>query len=152
MYTVHSSPNSAAAVAVATPCWPAPGLGDHPRLADALGEQRLAEHVVDLVRAGVVEVLALQDDASPAGVRREARNLGDDRRPPRVAAAEFGEFGAEGGVELGEVVGLAELIEGGDEGFGHESPAEVAEVRTGLRSERHVTPPGKLRGLRWGRP
>ena len=44
------------------------GLGDHAGLADALGEQRLAEHVVDLVRAGVVEVLALQDDACAAGV------------------------------------------------------------------------------------
>jgi hypothetical protein len=31
-------------------------LGDHPSLAHADGEQRLAEHVVDLVRARVVEV------------------------------------------------------------------------------------------------
>ena len=30
------------------------GLGDHPRLAHPLGEQRLAEHVAHLVRAGVV--------------------------------------------------------------------------------------------------
>jgi hypothetical protein len=36
------------------------GLGDDARLAHALGEQRLAERVVDLVRAGVVEVLALE--------------------------------------------------------------------------------------------
>ena len=46
------------------------GLGDDPRLADPLGEQRLAEHVVDLVRAGVVEVLALEQDP---GSRRRAR-------------------------------------------------------------------------------
>ena len=38
------------------------GLGDHPGLAHAPGQQRLAEHVVDLVRAGVVEVLALEQD------------------------------------------------------------------------------------------
>ena len=38
-------PSRAAAVAVATPCWPAPGLGDDARLADALGQQGLAEDV-----------------------------------------------------------------------------------------------------------
>jgi hypothetical protein len=36
MKIVHSSPKSAAAVAVATPCWPGAGLGDHALLADAL--------------------------------------------------------------------------------------------------------------------
>ena len=43
------------------------GLGDDPPLAHALGQQRLAERVVDLVRAGVGEVLALQEDARAAG-------------------------------------------------------------------------------------
>ena len=38
------------------------GLGDHPGLAHPPGEQRLAEHVADLVGAGVVEVLALEQD------------------------------------------------------------------------------------------
>ena len=47
------------------------GLGDDPGLADPLGEQRLAEHVVDLVRAGVVEVLALEQDPGAAGVLGE---------------------------------------------------------------------------------
>ena len=42
------------------------GLGDDARLAHALGEQRLAEHVVDLVGAGVAEVLALEVDARAA--------------------------------------------------------------------------------------
>ena len=47
------------------------GLGDDPGLADPLGQQRLAEHVVDLVRAGVVEVLALEQDPGAAGVLGE---------------------------------------------------------------------------------
>ena len=38
------------------------GLGDHAGLAHPPGEQRLAEHVADLVGAGVVEVLALEQD------------------------------------------------------------------------------------------
>ena len=51
------------------------GLGDHPGLAHLLGEQRLAEHVVDLVRTGVVEVFSLQEDPGAAGVLAEPRGL-----------------------------------------------------------------------------
>ena len=45
------------------------GLGDDPRLAHPLRQQRLADRVVDLVGAGVGEVLALQIDraADPLG-------------------------------------------------------------------------------------
>ena len=44
------------------------GLGDHAGLAHPPGEQGLAEHVADLVGAGVVEVLALEQhrDSRPA--------------------------------------------------------------------------------------
>ena len=42
------------------------GLGDDPALAHPHREQRLAERVVDLVRAGVRQVLALQEDARAA--------------------------------------------------------------------------------------
>ena len=64
-------PNSAAAVAVATPCWPAPVSAISARLAQTTSQQSLAEHVVDLVRAGVVEVFALEDDAGAARVLGE---------------------------------------------------------------------------------
>ena len=62
------------------------GLGDQPRLAHALGQQRLAEHVVDLVRAGVVEVLALEEQphAEPLGQVRWHSVSGDG--PPGVVA------------------------------------------------------------------
>ena len=56
------------------------GLGDDPRLAHALGEQRLAERVVELVRAGVVEVLALEQIGRPArSLRRRASYSGVGR-------------------------------------------------------------------------
>ncbi len=42
------------------------GLGDDARLAHALGEQDLAEAIVDLVRAGVVQLLALEIDLRAA--------------------------------------------------------------------------------------
>ena len=44
-------PSSAAAVAVATPCWPAPVSATRRCLPMCLRQQRLAEDVVDLVRA-----------------------------------------------------------------------------------------------------
>ena len=57
------------------------GLGDDPPLAHPLGEQRLPERVVDLVRAGVVEVLALEPDRVAGGL---AQALGQVQRrgPP----------------------------------------------------------------------
>jgi hypothetical protein len=45
------------------------GLGDDAGLAHALGQQGLADGVVDLVRAGVVQVLALEQDLRAADFR-----------------------------------------------------------------------------------
>ena len=70
------------------------GLGDQPRLAHPLGQQRLAEDVVDLVRAGVVEVLALEQQAD-AELPAEVVALGEDRRPAGVVAQHGVELGAE---------------------------------------------------------
>ena len=42
---------------------PGAGLGDDAPLAHALGEQRLPQRVVDLVRAGVRQVFALEENA-----------------------------------------------------------------------------------------
>ena len=45
------------------------GLRDDARLAHALGQHDLAEHIVDLVRAGVVEVFALEINLGAAEMR-----------------------------------------------------------------------------------
>ena len=65
------------------------GLGDDPRLAHALGQQRLAERVVDLVRAGVQQVLALEVDRAAGAPRRAAapRTAASGGRRSRAAAA-----------------------------------------------------------------
>ena len=67
------------------PVLPGAGLGDDAPLPHAPRQQRLTEAVVDLVRAGVGQVLALQIDPRPAAeggaqVRREVER----RRPPGV--------------------------------------------------------------------
>ena len=51
------------------------GLGDDPGLAHLLGQQRLTQHVVDLVGSGVVEVFSLQEEPRTAGVLTESRGL-----------------------------------------------------------------------------
>ena len=54
------------------------GLGDDALLAHALGQQDLADAVVDLVRAGVVELFALEVDLRAAAVFGQA--LGEVQR------------------------------------------------------------------------
>ena len=69
------------------------GLGDQSPLAQTLREKSLTEHIVDLVRAGVVEVLALEDDARATAVRGEPGHLGDDARTARVRGVQARELG-----------------------------------------------------------
>jgi hypothetical protein len=69
------------------------GLGDDAALAHAARHQRLADRVVDLVRAGVVEVLALEQDLRAADTLGQAlargrsakagRRSGEDRARTR---------------------------------------------------------------------
>ena len=88
------------------------GLRDDPPLAEPLGEHRLAEGVVQLVGAGVEEVLALQVDA-PVGV--EARGARERCRAPRVVRAELVELCPEGIVGSGADPAGRELVEGRDQ-------------------------------------
>ena len=69
---------------------PGAGLRDDPRLAHALGEEPLAERVVDLVGAGVAEVLALQVDARAAGVLGQPLGEVERRRAARRTRATAG--------------------------------------------------------------
>ena len=71
------------------------GLGDDAPLAEAPREDDLAERVVDLVRAGVVQVLALEVEPL---ARREARGERDRGRTPDVRAAELVELRCERGI------------------------------------------------------
>ena len=74
-----------------------PGLGDYPALAHPLRQQRLADGVVDLVGAGVSEVLAFQVDGPPNPFG-ESRGEVERRRPADEVAQEAVELLAEAGI------------------------------------------------------
>ncbi len=60
---------------------PGAGLGNHPPLAHPHREQRLAERVVDLVGAGVVQVFALELNLRPAALLGQPLGKVQRRRP-----------------------------------------------------------------------
>jgi hypothetical protein len=60
-------------------------------------EQRLADAVVDLVRAGVVQILALEPDLRAAELARPALGVVDRRRTADVVLELALEFGGERG-------------------------------------------------------
>src|SRR5215472_11060075 len=64
-------------------------LRDNAWLAHPPGQQGLSEHVVDLVRAGVVQVLAFEYHPRAAGARCESGYLGERARPPGVVDEQF---------------------------------------------------------------
>ena len=66
-------------------------LGDHAPLTHPRRQQGLAEHVVDLVRAGVAKVLALEIDARAAALLAEPLGEVERRRPAGVVAEQVGE-------------------------------------------------------------
>ena len=103
------------------------GLGDHPRLVHPLGQHDLADGVVDLVGAGVVQVLALQVDLGPAGVFREPLGVKERRRAADVVLQVIVQPRLKLGIGLRLLVGRGELIERVHQRFGHEPAAERAE-------------------------
>jgi hypothetical protein len=97
-----------------------PRLGDDPGLAEPSGEHGLAERVVQLVRAGVKEVLSLQVQAL---LRSEALRSGQRCRPAAEGAPQLVELGLEPRVGLRLVPGLLQLVEGRDQRLGDEAAA-----------------------------
>ena len=100
-------------------------LRDHPLLVHPARQQGLAEHVVDLVRAGVRQVLPF-DEQPHAETLREPVAFRHRRRPARVAPEQPGELGPEllGGPRRAELA--LELLQRRDERLGNEPSTEVA--------------------------
>ena len=108
------------------------GLGDDPLLADALGQQGLPEDIIDLVRSGVVEVLALEQDPGATGLGRELRHVGQRGRPAGVVAQQPGQLAGEVRVGLCGGERRRQVVQRGDQGFGDEPATVATEVPGGV--------------------
>ncbi len=80
------------------------GLGNHTRLAHPPGQQGLSDGVVDLVRAGMRQVFALQEQAHTSAGRRVPRLI-ERRRPADERRQQMLELGDELRITAGLEVG-----------------------------------------------
>ena len=112
---------------------PRAGLGDDAALAHALREQRLAQAVVDLVRAGVQQVFALDVNARAAEVFAEAAGELQRRGAARESSQQFIQFAREAGIRARGGIGALELLERRDQRFGNVAPAISAESAARIR-------------------
>ena len=113
---------------------PGAGLGDDALLAHALGEQDLADAIVDLVRAGVIEVLALEIDFRPAQMRAQAFGEIERIGPAHVLPQVIVELGAEDVVVLGLLVGALEFEDERHQRLGDVAAAENAKMSVFVRT------------------
>ena len=102
------------------------GLCHQPGLAHPLGQQCLAEHVVDLVRSGVIEVLALEQHPEPQSLA-EPKTFGEHRRTTCIVAQDRVELGSERRVGPRLAESGLQLLARRHQRLGNESSAELAE-------------------------
>ena len=104
------------------------GLRDHAALSHPRREQHLAQTVVELVGAGVEEILALKSDRGPASALRETRRVGERRRPAAVGSKESIELTPKTRIAAPPVERLFELLERRHQRLGGEPAAVLAEI------------------------
>ena len=130
---------------------PGAGLGDDPPLAHSQGEQRLADGVVQLVRTGVTQVLALEVDVGAAEVIAEPSSGIERRRATDEGTPVAGKLELELRVGFGLVPHVLQLLERTHQRLRHvlaaESP-ETAVDRVGEGRSRHQPPVSASRTAR----
>ena len=111
-----------------------PGFRDDPLFAHALGEQDLAHGVVDLVRAGVVELVALEIDLGAAQVLGQPFGEVERAGAADIMFRPVIELGLKAGVGFGLVPGLFQVQNERHQRFGHITAAEHAEMALFVRT------------------
>ena len=104
------------------------GLRDDAGLSHPLGEQDLAQAIVDLVRAGVIEFVALEVDLRAAKVLGQPLGVIERARPAGIMRIEVFKLGVEGRIVLRRCVSCLKLKDKRHQRFGHEAPAIKAEM------------------------
>src|SRR6185369_4399377 len=110
------------------------GLGDDALLAHAARDHDLAEHVVDLVRAGVVQLLALEIDFRAAEVLGQALGEIQRRRPADIVLEVAVHLGLERRIGLGVGISLFQVEDQRHQRLGNEASAENAEMAALVRA------------------
>src|SRR6266508_176294 len=116
---------------------PGAGLGDDATLPQPPGQEHLAQGVVDLVRAGVIQILTLQVDAiaQPVG---PPRGEGQRRLPAHEVAKQRFELTSERRFVPKLVPGSGEFVEGRYQHLGDVSAPEPAEPASCVGHRRRV--------------
>src|SRR5690606_14977294 len=102
-------------------------LGDDARLAHAPRELDLAEAVVDLVAARVIELIAFEVDLRAFQVLSQALGEIERARPAAVVLEQIAQLGLEGRIVLRLLVGLLQFEDERHERLGDEAAAVEAE-------------------------
>ena len=102
------------------------------RCLPTLGQQDLADAVVDLVRAGVVELFALQINLRAAAELGQALGEVQRARAADVITLEVGQFLGEFGIGLGLLVLGGQVVDQRHQRLGDVLPAEAAEQAGGV--------------------
>ena len=104
------------------------GLSNDARLAHFHGEKALADGVVDFVRAGMQQILALQINARSAELRCKARSKLQRRGTPGEILQQFLKFGLKSGIGLGEFVDALQFKQRHHQRFGDVASAVRTET------------------------
>jgi hypothetical protein len=107
---------------------PGSGLGDHPLLAHPQRQQGLAQGVVDLVRAGMVDVLALEPDLGTAALLAQPPGVIQGRGPADEVPQQFAQRGTERRILNGPLVLVRQLVQGPRQRFRDIASAVIAEA------------------------
>ena len=112
------------------------GLRDDPALTHPLGQEGLAQGVIDLVRAGVGEVLALEKQPH-ATLARRSTSFVERCRTTNVGGEQATQRLEKRRIAPRVLVGPRQLVDRRHERFRNEAPAELTEISPRVR----VAPP-----------
>ena len=110
---------------------PRSGLRDEPSLAHPLGQERLTQHVVDLMGSRVVQVLPLEIDLGSPQILRHTPGEVQPGGPSGVLVKQLRQLPVEGRVVLAAVIGLLQLHDRVHQRLGYILPAVDAKSSPG---------------------
>ena len=109
------------------------GLGDEPCLSHLLCKQCLSEHVVDLMCAGVIQILPLQIDLCASEVLRHPCCVIQSGRTSGVIIKQFFQFFIECRIVLILIIGLFQLDDRIHQRFGNVLSSVLSESASWVR-------------------